>query len=58
MLEKIPDRVRLRGKRAVNFEMPADLHEKLVAQAEKETRSVGGQIVHYLKAALSQEERK
>ena len=39
----------------VSIRFPRQIHEKLVAQAEKDTRSLSQQVVHYVRQALEGE---
>jgi hypothetical protein len=41
---------------SINLRLPADLHAALKRLADKQTRSLNRQIVHYLRDAVEREE--
>ncbi|MCX4812942.1 Arc family DNA-binding protein [Streptomyces sp. NBC_01239] len=40
-------------EKRITVRLPAELHERLAAQATRDHRSVNGEIVHLLEAALA-----
>lgn len=42
----------------INLRLPPDVHEAVKAAAERETRSLNGQIVQMLREALEAREKK
>ncbi|RZL96960.1 MAG: Arc family DNA-binding protein [Pedobacter sp.] len=45
-----------KGEVRLSLRLPADVHAALVKQAEKQSRSVNGQIVHLLREATKEEQ--